>query len=140
MIPTPDMLPDPSGPNSPHWQSALRGELVVQRCVHCGALRFPAAPLCAACNRTGHDWQAVRPTGRIRSWCRFHRGYFPGAKEQLPYTVLLVELDDGLCLYSNPAEEYPLGTQPAIGQAVSAVFQKVSDNIALVRFAPLPPA
>ncbi|WP_338617975.1 hypothetical protein [Pigmentiphaga sp. CHJ604] len=57
--------------------------------------------------------------------------------QQLPYTVLLVEMDDGVCLYSNPAQEYPEGTQPVIGQAVGATFEKVSDALALVRFSPL---
>lgn len=134
-----DLLPDLRGPNAPHWLGARDGSLMVQRCGACGAHRFPAAPLCSRCGaREDQDWVAIRAEGTVASWCRFHRAYFPGLKEQLPYTVLLVELDHGIRLFANWSADCEQAT-PVIGSAVSVVFERASDDVTLVRFRPSRP-
>lgn len=126
-------LPDLQGPNALYWVGANEGKVVVQVCAACRTTRYPAANLCPHCHAGESTWQAIRPTGSVLSWCRFHRMYFPEFQERLPYTVLLVQMDDGVKFYGN----YRLSEMqkiPAIGQRVEAVFEVVEDGNSVVRF------
>ncbi|CAN5528715.1 OB-fold domain-containing protein [soil metagenome] len=131
------ILPDLNGANAPYWRGAQEHKVVVQACSDCGRLRFPRANLCPACSSSASTWKAIRPTGRVRSWCRFHRAYFPELKNDLPYTVLLVRMDDGVDLYSN-FESGSASDVPVIGQGVEASFEAVTPEVTLVRFLAVP--
>lgn len=132
-------LPDYDGPNAPHWQGAREGKVVVQVCSDCGKPRYPSTHLCPACSSGKATWEAIRPQGRVRSWCRFHRAYFPEFEAELPYTVLLVRMTDGVDLFSNFVSA-SMGDPPVIGQAVEAAFEEMSPGVAVVRFRAVPGA
>ena len=116
----------------PHWEGNAVHELRVQRCDDCGTMRFPASRWCAHCLGEKTSWQTVSGKGKIWSWCVFHRAYFKGFEPEVPYAVALVELDEGPKMYSNlvgiPRE------QIKIGMRVRAVFDKVTDDVTLVKF------
>ena len=127
-------LPVLDGENAPHWAGARQRELRVQRCTQCGRLRFPAARHCSDCLSEASEWIVVSGRGEIWSHCRFHRVYFKGFEEEMPYTVVLVRLDEGPMLYSNMvglADE-----AISIGLRVRAVFDDVTYDVTLIKFAP----
>lgn len=125
-------LPPVDGPNRPFWEGARAGRLMLQQCLDCGVHRFPAARYCASCLGERAEWVAASGRGVIESWCVFHKQYFPGLVP--PYVVLQVRLEEGVRLFSNPAglEQADL----AIGMPVQAVFERVREEVALVKFAP----
>ncbi len=62
-----------------------------------------------------------------------HRNYFPGLKDQLPYNVALIRLDEGPMLISNvdcPRE------QLSCDMPVTVFFERITDDYALPRFRP----
>lgn len=124
-------LPVVDALNAPHWKGAHDGELRVQRCTACGALRYPPSRWCAECRSDAAEWVALSGRGRIWSWCVFHHAYFKGI--ELPYAVVLVELEEGLRLYANLAD-VPLN-KVEIGLPVRAVFVQGGEGIGLVNFA-----
>jgi uncharacterized OB-fold protein len=127
-------LPVLDGDNAPHWAGARERQLRVQRCTDCGRLRFPAARHCSDCLSEASEWISVSGRGEIWSHCRFHRVYFKGFEDEMPYTVVLVRLDEGPMLYSNMVG---LAGEPIrIGQRVRAVFDDVTDEVTLIKFAP----
>ncbi len=129
-------LPRLDDPNRPHWEGALAGELRLQQCAGCGLHRFPARRHCAGCGSQESHWTAVSGRGTVWSHCLFHKAYFPGFSGELPYNVVLVKLEEGALLYSNlvgvPNERI------RIGMAVEAHFERVSDEVALVKFRAAP--
>ena len=133
MTTTSRTIPDLEGGNAPHWLGAREGQVVVQVCDSCNTPRYPRADLCPACSSATSTWKPIRPTGRVRTWCRFHRAYFPEFKDNMPYTVLLVRMDDGVNLFGNFAGD-AMQDIPVIGQLVEAVFEEVSPGVSLVRF------
>ena len=133
MTATSRTIPDLDGGNAPHWLGAREGKVVVQVCNDCNTPRYPRADLCPACSSAIAIWKPIRPTGRVRSWCRFHRAYFQEFKDNMPYTVLLVRMDDGVNLFGNFAG-VAMQDIPVIGQPVEAVFEEVSPGVSLVRF------
>lgn len=125
-------LPQIDERNRPHWEGNAAGELRVQRCDDCSALRFPASRWCPHCLGERTSWQTTSGKGQVWSWCVFHRAYFKGFAEDIPYAVALIELDEGVKIYSNlvglPREAI------RVGMRVRAVYEKVNDEVTLVKF------
>lgn len=74
----------------------------------------------------------VSGRGTVWSACEFHRLYFKGFASELPYAVILVQLEEGPLLYSNL-----LGLDfddIRIGMAVEAVFETVTEAVTLLKF------
>jgi uncharacterized OB-fold protein len=62
----------------------------------------------------------------------FHQVYFPGFRDEVPYNVVMIALDEGPRLYSNvvgtPNDEI------RIGDRVEAVFDDVTSEVTLLKF------
>lgn len=127
-------LPRLDDANAPFWAGAREREVRLQRCAACGALRFPAARYCAACGSDKSDWAAVSGRGTVEAWCRFHKPYFEGFADAVPYTVILVRLEEGPRLFSNPADD--AGDGVSIGTPVEACFEDVTPEVTLIKFRP----
>jgi hypothetical protein len=114
------------------WVHAQNGKLSVQSCRRCGDRHYPASPVCPNCLSAEQEWEVVSGRGTLISWIEFHRAYWDGFAEDLPYCVCLVQLDEGPMLYSNlvgVTERTEL-----VGKPVKAVFEQVTDTITLPKF------
>jgi hypothetical protein len=118
----------------PFYEAARRHELRVQRCRGCGVLRFPARALCSACLSTDADWVAVSGRGEIYSFNIMHQVYHPGFAAEVPYAVVLVKLAEGPKMISNVVGVDVRAVR--IGMPVRVVFEQVSDEVTLPKFAP----
>lgn len=127
-------LPVLDGENAPHWAGARERQVRVQRCGQCERLRFPAARYCSNCLSEESEWITLSGRGEIWSHCRFHRVYFKGFEDEMPYTVVLVRLDEGPLLYSNIVGLDERDVR--IGMRVRAVFDDVTESVTLIKFAP----
>lgn len=118
--------------NQAHWLGAQQGRLMVQQCIQCNSYRYPFKKMCTDCHSTEVDWKQVSGKGSIWSWCVFHRPYFKGFEAEMPYNVVLVELDEGIRIYSNL-----VGVKKSeihIGMRVKACFDAVTSGVTLVKF------
>ena len=125
-------LPLPSELSAPFWEACRRQELIVQRCQNCHAFRFPPAILCPECLSEATEWRKVSGKGKIFSFVVFHRVYHPGFQADLPYTVALIELEEGPRLVSNI-----VGCSPAevtCDLPVEVVFEDVTPEVTLPKF------
>jgi uncharacterized protein len=104
---------------APFWDAASRGRLVIQRCRACGELRWPPLVGCPECHSRDATWDEVRPTGTIWSFVVYHRAFAAELKDEIPYTVAMVHLDDGPYLVGRLEDA---GRPPVIGDQVAAVF------------------
>jgi uncharacterized OB-fold protein len=127
-------LPQIDGPNRPFWDGANSGRLMLQRCLDCGTWRFPAARCCPSCRGERAEWQAASGRATLQSFCLFHKPYFDGFADEVPYNVIQVRLEEGVQLFSNlvgvPNDRI------AIGMKLQARFERVTDGVTLVKFAP----
>ena len=127
-------LPQTEGANRPFWDGARGGRLVLQRCLDCGTWRFPAARICPACRGERADWQAASGRATLESFCRFHKPYFDGFADELPYNVIQVRLEEGVQLFSNLVGI--ADDRIVIGMKLRVQFEPVTDAVTLVKFAP----
>jgi uncharacterized OB-fold protein len=115
---------------APFWAAAGRGRLVIQRCNTCGALRWPPLAGCPECRSRDATWEEVHPQGTIWSFVVYHRAFAAELKHQIPYTVVMVQLDDGPYLLGRFADD---GRKPTIGDRVTADFAEI-DGVPSVRW------
>jgi uncharacterized OB-fold protein len=103
----------------PFFQAAAEGRLVVQRCNSCGALRWPPLSGCPECRSRDTTWVDVAQSGTVWSFVVYHRAFQASLKDEIPYTVAMVQLDDGPYLVGRLA----VGEKPAaVGDRVAAEF------------------
>ena len=118
---------------APFFEGAKRNELVIQKCTACGTYRFPPRDICSNCLSNRSQWEKVSGEGEVFSYNIMHQVYHPGFAAEVPYAVVLVELKEGPRITSNlvgvPANEV------RIGMPVKAVFEKLSDEVTLPKFA-----
>jgi uncharacterized OB-fold protein len=88
-----------TGEDRAFWDWCAKGELRIQRC-ECGKLEWPPVAACSRCRGTNLVWTRMSGRGRLRSYCRFERQYYPECPP--PWTVILVELDEGPIFISDP--------------------------------------
>jgi uncharacterized OB-fold protein len=118
--------------NRGFWDNAKAGKLSVQKCDSCSDMHYPGSPVCPKCLSEQQSWVAVSGKGTLLSWVRFHRAYWDSFRDDLPYLVCLVGLEEGPLLVSNLVGGEP--GEKAIGSKVEAVFEKVDDELTLPKF------
>ena len=128
------ILPMVTELNKPFWDGCREGRLQVQKCTACGTLRYPAAPVCPECLDSGSTWQTLSGRGTVFSFIVFQRTYNPAWAAKVPYNVSMVELDEGVMMFSNvvgiPNE------QVAVGLKVEVRFERLTDEIHIPVFVP----
>jgi uncharacterized protein len=124
-------LPKIDALNKPFWDAAGKKRLMVQHCPACNDMRFPPSPVCPKCLSPNQDWKDASGRGTLESWVDFHRAYWPGYADDLPYRVCLVRLEEGPLLVSNLVGE---SDTAKLGAAVQVVFEQVSEAVTLPKF------
>lgn len=70
------------------------GTLAVQRCTACATLQHPPEEICHACGAMTFDHVALAPRGTVYSYTVVHYPANPALADAVPYTVVLVSLDE----------------------------------------------
>ena len=114
---------------APHWCAAKAGVLSLPRCAQC--LRF-AWPPRAACPHCGNvlEWVTCRGTGTVVTYSIVRRAVDPALKDAVPYVVAIVELDEGVRLFTNIVDADPGALRAGI--AVTCRFEPTLDADAWV--------
>jgi len=127
-------IPTPSEDSRPYWEAVRNHELKLQQCRECSAFRFPPAEVCSECTADAYDWQPVSGKGRVFSFVIYYRAYHPGFRDELPYVVAVIELDEGPRMLSNV-----IGCKPEevrCDMPVAVTFEDITDEASLPRFQP----
>ncbi|HEX2315973.1 MAG TPA: OB-fold domain-containing protein [Thermomonospora sp.] len=114
------------------WEGAHKGELRIQRCADCGALRHPPGPMCPHCHSVNRDHTVASGRGVVHSYVVHHHPPVPGRTP--PYAVALIELEEGVRMVGNV-----LGCPPedvAIGMPVTVTFERIDDDLVLPQWTP----
>ena len=116
-------LPRPNADSRPYWAGTLEDELRYQRCTACAQAQFPPR---GACTRCGGPlaWAVSAGRGSIHSHTRVERAPSAAFKADLPYVLVLVDMDEGFRLLLTLREP---NAAPTIGQRVRVVFEATAD-------------
>ncbi len=123
-------LPRPTTISQPYWDACRDERLTVQKCSDCGSYVFIPQPCCGECQSEKLEWVDSAGRGTLYSFSTVYRPQQPVF--ETPYTVVVVELDEGYHMLSNL-----IGVEPEdveIGTPLEVFFEKKSDEITLPYF------
>jgi uncharacterized OB-fold protein/acyl dehydratase len=130
----PAMRPPVSPDTEFFWAGTQAGELRIQRCGACGALRHPPGPGCLSCGITSkQEYQVAAGTGTVYSYVVHRHPPVPG--KQLPIIIALVELSEGVRVMAELTGIEP--DQVRIGLPVRTSFIRVDDGLVLPGWRPM---
>lgn len=95
------LAPERDALNAPYWDSLAKGVLSFQRCNACGHAWLPARGECPNCLAEKWQWMPAAGGAKLISWVVYHMAYHAAFANRLPYTVAVVELDEGPRMISN---------------------------------------
>lgn len=128
------LLPHIDEMSRPYWEGAKRHELLLQKCQECGYYRYPPGETCPSCLSDKLEWVKVSGRGSVYTWTVFHQAYHPAYKDDIPYAVVVVELEEGPRMITNLVncriEDIKMG------MPVEVVFDDVTEEVSLPKFRP----
>lgn len=126
------LVPEPTAETKPFWDALHAGHFVLQRCADCHKVRHYPRPVCDECYSMNAEWVAASGRGTVHSWTITHHAFHPGFKADLPFTLLTVDLAEGVRMQAQgrriAAEEL------RVGLPVRAGFERVKDDLTLPVF------
>lgn len=115
-------LPEPTPDTEPYWKGLQAGRLMLQACADCGRIRHYPRPVCPHCYSMSHKWVEAKGTGKVASWTIAHHPFHPGFKGELPYTLVTVDLDEGVRMqaqFRDAASRLKLGLPVRIAYEIA---------------------
>lgn len=125
-VPAPIVMWDNMG----FWEGINKHELVFQRCKQCGTWLHPPRPACPSCRSFEREWTRSSGKGTVYSWVTYLESPHPAFKA--PFSVVLVELEEGVRLISNMVDVAP--EEISIGMPVEVVFEDITEELTLPKF------
>jgi len=128
-------IPVPSQLSEPFWEACKLHELRLQKCKQCGNFRFPPAVLCPECLSDETEWSRVSGRGKVFSFVVYRRLYNAAFEGDLPYTVAIVELEEGARMLSNIVGISPEDVR--CDMPVKVDFEDIAPDATLPKFRPI---
>jgi len=125
-------LPVSDSDSEPFWAALREERLQVQRCLQCHRHLFYPRALCPHCHSSDLEWVPVAGTGTIYSYTVARRPAGPAFAADVPYVLVLVDLDEGVRMLSRLVP--PDVDAVRIGARVTVGFDAVSDDVTLPVF------
>ena len=125
-------LPTPDPVTKPFWDSLKAHRIRLQHCDACDKFVYYPRAVCPTCLSNELVWMEVSGRGVIHAFTIPHR--HPNPAFQVPYVVVLVELEEGVRMLSNLMDVQPAADQVPIGAPVEIVYDDVNESITLPRF------
>ena len=107
-----------------HFTAAKDGRLVLPYCEDCDKYHWPLRALCPHCHKEP-AWREARGTGTIASYSVVVRAVNPELKDDAPYVIAFVDLDEGVRLFTNIVDAKP--EEVRCGQRVQCRFEASMD-------------
>ncbi|HXZ86885.1 MAG TPA: zinc ribbon domain-containing protein [Myxococcota bacterium] len=122
--------PSAEGQNAEFYRRlATTRRLAFQRCAACGRVRHPPRLACPHCGSAEAEYAPSRGLGRIYSWTVTHQAFVPAFAHELPYAVVVSELEEGVRLVSG-VRELTLAML-SLDLPIEVVLEEVEDGLVL---------
>lgn len=113
--------------SAPFVEGVQRGEIRYQACIGCGAAQTLARYACRACGSAQLEWRTAGGSGRVYAMTSVARAPSEEFRALAPYTLAIVELQEGPRLMGHASPDVRIGDQ------VFAHFFEFGDR-RLIRF------
>ncbi|HEX4778133.1 MAG TPA: Zn-ribbon domain-containing OB-fold protein [Acidimicrobiia bacterium] len=120
--------PAKDGVSSHYWEAAARGDLLIQHCPSCGNRQWYPRAVCTSCG-DDPEWEAASGRGTVHTYTVIHQNYAKPFRDELPYVVAMVELDEGPRVMGNVTGVAPADVR--IGMPVEVYMIEAEEGLAV---------
>jgi uncharacterized protein len=125
-------LPTPDADTAAFWRGLSDGKLLLQHCKDCGHVQYYQQAICRACGSENIEHRPASGRGKVHSFSVVHRAPGPAFKGDVPYAVILVELEEGPRMISTFTGGAP--GEVTFDMDVVLVLDRQNEDITLPRF------
>ena len=125
-------LPRVGGYSAEFYRFCKEHELRFQRCTDCGAWRHVPRDMCAKCGSCAWEWARSSGRGKIFSWTTARQPMMPQFADKIPYSPVIIELEEGVRMVSWLTDVTPDELELEI--PVEVVFDDVTPEVTLPKF------
>ena len=108
---------------------------MIRKCKQCGGYQWPPRPMCSHCHSFALEWVKSSGKGTLYTYTVIYRAFHPAFQDDVPYGVVVVELEEGPRVMGNSVGVSP--EELKIGMSMEAVFSDVTEGVTLVNWKPL---
>ncbi|NLN37997.1 MAG: OB-fold domain-containing protein [Smithella sp.] len=129
--PLPQINPD----TKDFWEGCRSHLLQIQKCSECEKPRWLSSFMCPYCLSTNTRLFNSSGRGKVYSFVVYHVAYHPSFKDDLPYVVALVDMEEGFRLLTNI-----IGCAPEevhCDMEVEISWDDVTKDVSLPKFRPV---
>ena len=130
-------LPTPSPEAQRFWEGAKKHELWIPYCRSCERSYWYPRDFCPHCGSRDVEWRRSAGKGRVHAFAIQYRAFHPGWGGEVPYVTALIDLDEGVRIFSNLVEVEADPKAIRCEMPVEVVFEDVTDEITLPKFRPV---
>jgi uncharacterized OB-fold protein len=109
-------------------------ELVFQRCATCSETVFPLRTICPNCAGEDLALEVSARRGTLYSFTTQHRAAHPHFADSVPYSLGLVDLDEGIRVFASVDGIAP--DDLVVGMPVELAFEDMEAELTLLRIRP----
>jgi uncharacterized OB-fold protein len=125
-------LPHGGGRSTEFYSFCRDHELRFQRCTECGTWRHIPRDMCAKCGSFDWEWARSSGKGKLFSWTTAMQPMMPQFKDLIPYSPVIVELEEGVRMVTWISDVKP--DELKLGMPVEVAFDDVTPNVTLPKF------
>jgi len=114
------------------YEYCKKHELRFQRCTDCGMWRHVPRDMCAKCGSFNWEWAKSAGKGTVFSWTTAMQPMLPQFADLVPYSPVVIEMDEGVRLVSWLTDVPPDDLR--LGLSVEVVFDDVTPEVTLPKF------
>ena len=125
-------LPRVGGMSADFYRFCKEHELRFQRCTECGTWRHIPRDMCAKCGSFKWEWARSSGRGKLFSWTTATQSMMPQFADQMPYSPVIIELDEGVRMVTWLTDLKP--DELRLGMPVEVAFDDVTAEVSLPKF------
>ena len=129
-------LPSPSPETQFFWEKAKQHELWIPRCRACERSYWYPRDFCPHCGSRDVEWRRSSGRGTLYTFAIHYRAWHPGWADDVPYVTALVDLEEGVRIFTNLIGIDPNPQAIHCTMPLEAVFEDASDEITIIKFRP----
>jgi len=125
-------VPAPDADSAAFWRGLRDGVLLLQHCSDCGHVQYYQQAICRGCGGGNLTHRPASGRGKVHSFSVVHRAPGPAFKADLPYAVLLIDLEEGPRMISTYTGGKP--EDVTFDMDVVLACERISEDVTLPRF------
>ena len=114
------------------WESIKQHKFIIQKCKKCSKYIFYPREFCPYCLSSNLKWVQATEYGTIHTYSIIYRPPFSAFKENIPYNIAIIELDEGVRLMGTIINCN--NNEIKIGRKVKIVFKDIYQEYSIPYF------